>query len=42
VCEKACAGEAVWLNQSTLLGSRRDMDDIVEAVAKVQQCAAEI
>lgn len=41
-CEKACAGEAVWLSQSTMLGSRRDMDDIVEAIAKVQQCAAEI
>ncbi len=42
VCEKACAGEAVWLSQATLLGTRHDMDDIVAAVAKVQQYAAEI
>lgn len=41
-CEKACAGEALWLGQATLLGSRRDMDDIVEAVAKVQSLAAEL
>ena len=42
VCEKACAGEAVWLGQATLLGTRRDMDDIVAAIAKVRQYAAEI
>ncbi|MDD5705013.1 MAG: DegT/DnrJ/EryC1/StrS family aminotransferase [Kiritimatiellae bacterium] len=38
-CEKACAEEALWLTQNVMLGSRADMDDIVEAVRKVQ-CAA--
>jgi dTDP-4-amino-4,6-dideoxygalactose transaminase len=41
-CEKACAGEVVWLPHPPLLAGRRDMDDIVEAVAKVQRHAAEI
>ncbi len=34
--------EAVWLPQSVLLGTKRDMDDIAEAVAKVQKYAGEI
>ncbi len=41
-CEKACSGEVVWISHPTLLGGRRDMEDIVEAAAKVQQHAAEI
>ena len=32
--------EAVWLTQTMLLGPRRDMDDIAEAVRKVQMHAA--
>ncbi len=32
--EQACA-EAVWLTQNTLLGYRRDMDEIVTAVRKI-------
>lgn len=38
-CEKACREEALWLTQNVLLGSRADMDDIVEAVRKVQRAA---
>ena len=41
-CEKACQSEGLWLSQSILLGSPRDMDDIFEAVAKVQQHAGEM
>jgi dTDP-4-amino-4,6-dideoxygalactose transaminase len=33
--EKVCA-ESVWFYQNMLLGPREDMDDIVEAIAKVQ------
>lgn len=33
--DRLCA-EAVWLTQTMLLGPRRDMDDIAEAVRKVQ------
>jgi dTDP-4-amino-4,6-dideoxygalactose transaminase len=37
VAERACGQEAVWLvGQSALLGNREDMDDIVEAVAKIR------
>jgi len=41
-CEEACASEGLWLGQSVLLGSRRDMEDIVAAVEKVRQHAAEM
>ena len=34
--ERVCA-ESVWLFQNILLGSRSDMDDIVEAIAKIQK-----
>ncbi|GBE28608.1 L-glutamine:2-deoxy-scyllo-inosose aminotransferase [bacterium BMS3Bbin03] len=37
VSEKACAEEAVWLNQETLLGETADMADIVEAIVKIQK-----
>lgn len=33
--ERACYHEAVWLPQSVLLGTREDMDSIIEAAAKV-------
>ncbi len=33
--ERACYEEAVWLGQNVLLGTRADMDSIVEAAAKV-------
>jgi len=35
VSERACASEAVWLEQRMFLGSEQDMDDIAEAVARV-------
>jgi dTDP-4-amino-4,6-dideoxygalactose transaminase len=34
--------EAVWFTQTMLLGPRRDMDQIVEAVRKIQSNAAEL
>ena len=34
-CENACDEEAVWLFQSMLLGEKKDMDDIADAVEKV-------
>ncbi|MGH9309253.1 MAG: DegT/DnrJ/EryC1/StrS family aminotransferase [Vicinamibacterales bacterium] len=37
--EKLCA-QAVWLTQTMLLGPRQDMDDIAEAIRKVQQGAS--
>jgi dTDP-4-amino-4,6-dideoxygalactose transaminase len=36
VCEEVC-GDAVWVVQSMLLGEPSDMDDIAEAVAKIQK-----
>jgi perosamine synthetase len=39
--DRLCA-EAVWLTQTMLLGSRKDMDDIAEAVQKVQRHADRI
>ena len=34
--------EAIWLVQTMLLGPRKDMDDIAEAVRKVQANAAQL
>lgn len=34
--------EAVWLFQTMLLGSRRDMDQIAEAIQKIQEHSAEL
>ncbi|NPV78848.1 MAG: DegT/DnrJ/EryC1/StrS family aminotransferase [Firmicutes bacterium] len=34
--ERACNEEGVWIPQSVLLGSKEDMDDIIEAVEKVK------
>jgi dTDP-4-amino-4,6-dideoxygalactose transaminase len=39
VAERVCTQEAVWFTQNVLLGSEQDMDDIIEAVAKIQRCA---
>ena len=36
VVERVCQ-ESVWLFQNLLLGSQQDMDDVVEAVAKIQR-----
>jgi dTDP-4-amino-4,6-dideoxygalactose transaminase len=35
--EAICSGEGAWLYQSVLLGSTRDMDDIVAAITKVYE-----
>ena len=35
VSERACRFEAVWLPQGMFLGTRKDMDDVAEAVGKV-------
>jgi dTDP-4-amino-4,6-dideoxygalactose transaminase len=41
VTERACNHEAVWFaSQSVLLGTRADMDDILEAVAKIKAARA--
>ncbi len=37
--DRLCNEEAVWLTQSMLLGKRSDMDDIANAIAKVQKNA---
>ena len=34
--------EAVWLTQTMLLGPRRDMDDIAEAILKIRAHAGQI
>lgn len=39
--DRLCA-EAIWLVQTMLLGPRQDMDDIAEAVRKVQAHAAQL
>ncbi len=36
VCERVCAEEAVWLTQNVFLGSKKDMEDIAEAVRKIK------
>lgn len=40
--EAACREEAIWLTQNMLLGTRSDMDDIVEAIEKVRRYAGEL
>lgn len=39
--ERACR-DGLWLEHSLFLGTRRDMDDIVACLGKVQQSAAEL
>jgi dTDP-4-amino-4,6-dideoxygalactose transaminase len=42
VTERACSEEGVWFGQSMLLGSKKDMDDIAEAVLKVKLAIDEV
>jgi len=42
VTERACYEEAVWLFQYMLLGTREDMDDIVNAIWKIKENAKEL
>lgn len=37
VTEKACYEEAVWIMQNTMLGTKEDMDNIAEAIIKIQK-----
>ncbi|MCX7919295.1 MAG: DegT/DnrJ/EryC1/StrS family aminotransferase [bacterium] len=41
-CETACYEEAVWFHHSVLLGSKKDMEDIVQAIRKIQQYKHEL
>jgi dTDP-4-amino-4,6-dideoxygalactose transaminase len=36
VCEEVC-GDTIWLGQNMLLGSQGDMDDIADAIQKIQR-----
>lgn len=42
IAEHACANEAVWLTQNMLLGTRDDMDDIVNAIKKISMNVDEL
>jgi len=42
ITERACYEEGVWLSQSMLLGTREDMDDIANAIAKIKENVKEI
>jgi hypothetical protein len=42
VTEYLCDHEALWLRQNVLLGERRDMDDIVAAMNKIQRHLDEV
>ena len=42
VTEHLCDHEALWLRQNVLLGERRDMDDIVAAMDKIQRHLDEV
>ena len=35
-CEKACHEEGMWISHQVLLGNKKDMDKIMEAVRKIQ------
>jgi len=39
--DRLCA-EAVWFYQTMLLGTRQDMDQIAEAIRKIQRHAGEL
>lgn len=42
VTEKACYDEAVWLMHNVLLGDRKDMDDIADAIEKIKENIQEL
>lgn len=42
VAEKACAKEAIWFEQSFFLGTKEDIDDIFNAICKIQNNYKEI
>jgi hypothetical protein len=42
VTDRACTSEAVWLGQNVLLGSRKDLDDVVVAIEKIQRYSGDL
>lgn len=42
VCQRICTREGSWLPQSVLLGSRKDMDDVVAAFEKVYEARSHL
>jgi dTDP-4-amino-4,6-dideoxygalactose transaminase len=40
--ERACSREAIWIAHRVLLGTQEDMDDIVDAIEKIREHAAEL
>lgn len=40
--KKVCDNTAIWLTQNTLLGSKTDMEQIAEAIRKIQKYAKEL
>ncbi|MEM2888283.1 MAG: DegT/DnrJ/EryC1/StrS family aminotransferase [Candidatus Bathyarchaeia archaeon] len=40
--EKACNEESLWIRQNALLGTKEDMDDIIEAIVKIKENVNEI
>jgi hypothetical protein len=37
VTDRACDEDAIWIRHNLLLGDRQDIDDIIEAVLKIQR-----
>jgi dTDP-4-amino-4,6-dideoxygalactose transaminase len=42
VTEQVCAEEAIWIRHNMLLGERRDMEDIIEAIQKIRRYGDEL
>jgi hypothetical protein len=42
VAERTCTAEAIWLEHRLLLGSRKDVDDIADAIEKIRDNAGEL
>ena len=42
VTERACNEEGVWIPQQVLLGTKKDMDNIIEAIRKIQKYGEEL
>ncbi|GAG19794.1 unnamed protein product, partial [marine sediment metagenome] len=40
--DRVCAETGIWLYQSVLLGSKKDMEDIAGAIVKIQKNSAKL
>ena len=40
--EKACYDECIWINQNMLLGTEKDMSNIIEAIVKIKDNVDEL